>query len=95
VRSLFLDPGSYAHLVDLALSLIIYGISIRLFLKYKRDYMVPLLFMGLFLFPLQFSIWYLQPELVLDIPARLNILEVVYIFFVKFGVLFTILLIRR
>lgn len=95
MRGYLLDPGSYLQLFDLALALAIYVISIILFLRYKRDYMVPLLFLGLFLFPLQFSIWFLQPDVVLDLPSPLNILEAVYIFFVKFGLFLTLLLLRR
>ncbi|MFW6181965.1 MAG: hypothetical protein ACOC8N_09465 [Spirochaetota bacterium] len=90
-----LDPGSYLKLFDLALALAVYVMSVILFLRYKRDYMVPLLFIGLFLFPLQFSIWFLRPDAVLDLPAPMNILEVVYIFFIKFGLLVTLLLLRR
>lgn len=95
VRAYLLDPGSYLELFDLALALAVYVISIVLFLRYKRDYMVPLLFLGLFLFPLQFSIWFLQPDAMLDLPAPMNILEAVYIFFIKFGLLVTLLLLRR
>jgi hypothetical protein len=95
VRGYLLNPGSYLQLFDLALVLALYVVSIVLFLRYKRDYMVPLLFLGLFIFPLQFSIWFLQPEAVLDLPSPMNLLEVVYIFFVKFGLFVALLLLRR
>jgi hypothetical protein len=53
------------------------------------------LFLGLFIFPLQFSIWFLQSRINLSFPMEINVLEVVYLFFVKFSVLVTLILARR
>jgi hypothetical protein len=90
-----LTPDRIFFLFDLALALCIYGISIVLFLTYKRGNLGPILFLGLFIFPLQFSIWFLQSKISLSFPLQANVLEILYIFFVKFSVLITLLLARR
>jgi len=90
-----LTPNMYFYLFDLALALCIYGISIVLFLTYQRGKLGPILFLGLFIFPLQFSIWFLQSRISLSLPMQINILEVVYLFFVKLSVLVTLILARR
>jgi hypothetical protein len=95
MRSFFLDPNFTVYLIDTLLAVAIYGFSIALFLKYKKDFMVPLLFFGLFLFPLQFSIWYLQPRITLVLPSKMNLLDVVYLLALKVSLLVTVLLIRR
>ncbi|MGQ9615036.1 MAG: hypothetical protein ACUVWJ_01400 [Spirochaetota bacterium] len=79
---------------DTALALIIYALSIILFLKYKRDFMTPVLFFGLFLFPLQFSIWFLRIRLDTALP-QVKLLEIVYIFFLKLSILVSLLMCRR
>ena len=79
---------------DTALALIIYALSIILFLKYKRDFMTPVLFFGLFLFPLQFSIWFLRTRLDTALP-QVKLLEIVYIFFLKLSILVSLLKCRR
>jgi hypothetical protein len=88
-------PTVYFYLFDLALAVCIYGISIVLFLTYKRGKLGPILFLGLFIFPLQFSIWFLQSRISLSFPMQIDILEVFYLFFVKFSVLVTLILARR
>lgn len=90
-----LTPDRIFYLFDLALALCIYGISIVLFLTYKRGNLGPILFLGLFIFPLQFSIWFLQSRINVSFPLQDNVLEILYIFFVKFSVLITLLLARR
>jgi len=90
-----LTPTVYFYLFDLALAVCIYGIAIVLFLTYQRVKLGPILFLGLFIFPLQFSIWFLQSRISLSFPMEINILEVVYLFFVKFSVLVTLILARR
>jgi hypothetical protein len=80
--------------VDTAFAIIIYALSIVLFLKYKRDFMTPVLFFGLFLFPLQFSIWFLRTRLDSTVP-QVKLLEIVYIFFLKLSVLVSLLMCRR
>ncbi len=85
----------YFYLFDLALAVCIYGISIVLFLTYQRGKLGSILFLGLFIFPLQFSIWFLQSRISLSLPMQINILEVVYLFFVKLSVLVTLILARR
>jgi hypothetical protein len=66
-----------------------------LFLTYKRGKLGPILFLGLFIFPLQFSIWFLQSRISLSFPTQIDILEVVYLFLVKFSVLVTLVMARR
>jgi hypothetical protein len=89
------NPDIYFYLFDSALALCIYGISIVLFLTYKRGNLGPILFLGLFIFPLQFSIWFLQRRINLPLPGQINVLELLYLLFVKFSVLFTLLWARR
>jgi hypothetical protein len=88
-------PDFYFVLFDSALALCIYGISIVLFLTYKRRTIGPLIFFGLFVFPLQFSIWFLQSRFRISSPDQFNVLELVYLFSVKFSVLATLILERR
>jgi len=95
MRGFLINPDVYFHLCDLAIALIIYGISIALFLKYKRDYMTPVLFLGLFIFPLQFSIWFLQPKITLNLPSQFHILEIFYLLFVKTSILMALIFLRR
>jgi len=89
------SPDFYFSLFDSALALCIYGISIALFTTYKRGNIGPVIFIGLFIFPLQFSIWFLPGRINLTLPDQINVLEVFYLFFVKFSVLVTLLLARR
>ena len=88
-------PDIYFYLFDSALALCIYGISIVLFMTYRRGNIGPILFLGLFIFPLQFSIWFLQSRLNLSVPTQINVLELLYLFFVKFSILITMLLARH
>jgi hypothetical protein len=88
-------PDSYFMLIDTAFALCIYGMSMVLFLTYKRRTIGPLIFFGLFIFPLQFSIWFLQGRFVSPGPDQFNVLELVYLFAVKFSVLATLVLERR
>jgi hypothetical protein len=90
-----ISPELYFYLLDVVLALSMYVISIVLFLKYRRDNMVPLLFMGLFIFPLQFSMWFLPERVALAFPVQANILEIFYLFFIKISLLVTLLLSRR
>jgi len=85
----------YFRLLDLVIALMIYVFSVVLFLKYKRDYMTPILFFGLFVFPLQFAIWFLQSRLQVNLPPQFNVLEVFYIMFLKLSVLVTLIFVRR
>jgi hypothetical protein len=88
-------PDFYFILFDSALALCIYGISIVLFLTYKRRTIGPIIFFGLFIFPLQFSIWFLQSRFDVASPDQFNVLELVYLFSVKFSVLATLILEER
>jgi hypothetical protein len=94
---MFIDanPDTYFYLFDTALALCIYGISIVLFLTYKRGNLGPILFLGLFIFPLQFSMWFLKDRVHVRIPIEVNMLEILYLFLVKISVLVTLLRARR
>jgi len=85
----------YFRLFDLGVALAIYVLAVILFLKYKRDYMTPILFFGLFVFPLQFGVWFLQSRLQVNLPSQFNILEILYIMFIKLSVLTTLIFVRR
>ncbi len=85
----------YFRLFDLGVALAIYVLAVILFLKYKRDYMTPILFFGLFVFPLQFAVWFFQSRLQVNLPPQFNILEILYIMFIKLSVLVTLIFVRR
>ena len=95
MKQIFSFPGSYFYWFDMALVLCIYVLAAVLFLKHKREYITPLLVFGLFLFPLQFGIWFLSSNMQLAFFADTNILRVMYLFFLKLCVLLTVVLSRR
>ncbi|MFW6138010.1 MAG: hypothetical protein ACOC7U_02440 [Spirochaetota bacterium] len=91
----FSNPDVYFYWFDTALALAVYALSIYLFLRTKREYIIPVLFLGLFIFPLQFGIWFLQSKIDLTVMAYMNILEVFYLLFVKVCLLIAVLFFRR
>jgi hypothetical protein len=91
VRSYFTNPNNYFYVLDIALVLVVYGLSIVLFLKRKRGYIAPLLVFGIFLFPIQFSIWFLASKVNVVFFPNLNFFEVFYLLFLKACLIATIL----
>ncbi len=89
------NPDLMFKWFDLALGVGIYGLSVVLFLRHTKDYMAPILFLGLIIFPLQFSIWFLQRKFNFTFPSQINILEIFYLLFIKVCILMTLLLSRR
>lgn len=79
----FENPDLYFYGFDLALSLCLYGFSIALFLRQKREFLTPLLFFGLFIFPFQFSQWFLSEKIALVISTPVEIFEILYQLFIK------------
>lgn len=92
---LFFQPGVYFYWFDALLAFALLVISISLFLQHKRGYIAPILVLGLFLFPLQFSIWFLPTRIQLSVADGINILEVFYLLFLKLCFLISLLLSRR
>ena len=92
---LFVQPESYFYWFDVFLSFFLLVISAVLFLKHRRGYITPILFLGLFLFPLQFSIWFLPVRLPQALASGINILAIFYLLFVKLCFLISLLLSRR
>ena len=88
-------PDFYFRLFDLTVACAIYAFSIVLFFKYRRDYMTPVLFFGLFVFPLQFAVWFLQSKLQVNLPPQFNILEIFYLLFFKLSILVALIFVRR
>jgi len=80
---------------DVGLSLVIYAISIVLFIRHIRGYIIGILIFGLFVFPLQFSIWFLPSKPVQVSITTLNLFEVLYLILLKVAVLITLLLYER
>lgn len=95
MRIIFSNPDLYFYWFDVALTLCIYTLSIILFLKHKRGYITPLLFFGLFIFPLQFSMWFLSDKFNFIELVRTNFFEIFYLLFIKFCLILTIILARR
>jgi len=95
LRQIFSFPVSFFYWSDMALVMGIYVLAAVLFLKRKREHITPLLVFGLFLFPIQFGIWFLSSNAKIAFFADINILKVIYLFFLKLCVLLTIALSRR
>ena len=91
VRSYFSNPNTYFYWVDMALVIAIYVLSIILFFKRKRGSIAPLLVFGIFLFPIQFSIWVLAAKVNIVFFPNLNFFEVFYLLFLKVCLIATIL----
>jgi hypothetical protein len=91
----FIQPEYYFYWFDVLLSFSLLVLSVFLFIKHKRGYMTPILLLGLFLFPLQFSIWFLPTRMQLSEAYGINILEVFYLLFIKICFLISLLLSRR
>ena len=91
VRLYFSDPNNCLSWLDIALALAVYALSIVLFLKRKRGYIAPLLVFGIFLFPIQFSIWFLASKVNVVFFPNLNFFAVFYLFFLKVCLIATFL----
>jgi hypothetical protein len=91
LRAYFGDPNNCFYWLDMTLVIVVYAISIALFLKRKRGYITPLLVFGIFLFPIQFSIWFLASKVNVVFFPNLNFFEVFYLFFLKACLIATIL----
>jgi len=79
----FSNPDINFYWLDIVLSVCIYVFSIVLFLKHKKAYIIPLLIFGLFVLPLQFSMWFLREELNFIAQININSFRFIYLFFVK------------
>jgi hypothetical protein len=88
------SPDILFQWADVLFAFFFLVVSVYLFLRHKPGYITPILFMGLFLFPLQFSIWFL-PAQWLSGAFGINLLEILYLLFVKVCLLFALLLSRR
>jgi len=95
MRDIFSNPDVYFFWVDIAFSIGIYVLSVYLFLKHRRGYISSLLILGLFIFPLSFSIWFLSDKIGFAIPLPMDPLKMFYLFFVKFCLLFSLVLSKR
>jgi hypothetical protein len=83
VRAYFGNPNNCFYWVDMALVIVVYGLSIALFLNRNRGYIAPLLIFGIFLFPVQFSIWFLASKVNVVFFPNPGFFEVFYLFFLK------------
>ncbi|MBN2325191.1 MAG: hypothetical protein JXQ30_15790 [Spirochaetes bacterium] len=89
-----IEPDILFQWADVLFAFFFLAVSVYLFLRHKPGYITPILFMGLFLFPLQFSIWFV-PAQRLSGAFGINLLETLYLLFVKVCLLFALLLSRR
>jgi hypothetical protein len=84
------NPDINFYWLDIVLSACIYVFSLALFLKHKKAYIIPLLIFGLFVLPLQFSMWFLREELNFITQININFFRFIYLFFVKLCLILTI-----
>ena len=89
------NPDIKFYWLDVVLSVFIYAFSIALFLKYKKAYIIPLLIFGLFVLPLQFSMWFLRDELNFIAQININFFRFIYLFFAKLCLVLTIIISTR
>lgn len=75
---------------DSAMALALYGISLYLYIKRRRGYMQPLVLFGLFIFPLQFSIWFLWRDAQVVSSHSTRVTEIIYLLFVKISLLLSL-----
>jgi len=87
----FSNPDLYLYIFDTFMTLLIYVFSIVLFLKQKREYIAPLLIFGLFLFPIQFSIWFLKKNIESISIMGIGLFEIIYQLFLKLSLILTII----
>ncbi|UCB45421.1 MAG: hypothetical protein JSV25_14610 [Spirochaetota bacterium] len=96
MSSFFSGPGTYFYWSDVVIALGVYILALILILKHKRGYITPVLFFGLFIFPLQFSIWFLSSKLpVALVSSGINFLEIFYLLLLKLTLLVSLLSLRR
>jgi hypothetical protein len=87
----FSNPNNLFHWLDIALVIGIYALSVVLFLERKRGFIAPLLVFGIFLFPVQFSIWFLASRVNIVFYPNLNFFELFYLVFLKLCLIASIL----
>lgn len=87
----FSNPNNLFHWLDIALVIGIYALSMVLFLERKRGFIAPLLVFGIFLFPVQFSIWFLASRVNIVFYPNLNFFELFYLVFLKLCLIASIL----
>jgi hypothetical protein len=83
MRVYFSNPNNVFRWLDIALVLGIYALSVVLFLERKRGFVAPLLVFGIFLFPVQFSIWFLASRVNIVFYPNLHFFELCYLVFLK------------
>jgi len=85
------SPRNVFICIDMALVLVVYALSLILFLSRKRGSVAPILFFGMFLFPVQFGIWFLASKVNILVYPNLNFFELFYLLFLKFCLIASIL----
>ena len=77
---------------DILLSLVIYILAIISILRYRHGYIIPILIFGLFIFPIQFSIWFVPNKFLDTTIMGFRLIEIIYLLLLKFLLLISILL---
>jgi len=95
MRTILEQPHIIFYWCDSGFAFIIYIFAIVMLLQHRRGPVTPLLFLGLFIFPLQFSIWFLHTRMHVMVAAGSTILQVLYLVFLKFCVLLSIILSKK
>jgi hypothetical protein len=96
MNSFFPGPEYYFYWTDVCIAFGIYVLALILILKHRRGYITPVLLFGLFIFPLQFSIWFLSSKLPVVIASLgINFLEIIYLLLLKLTLLFSLLMLKR
>ncbi len=70
-------------IVDLALAAVIYTLSAVAILRYPHGYIIPLVIFGLFLFPLQFAIWFIPIKIFEVNILSFQVSDIVYLLLIK------------
>jgi len=95
MNSYFSNQDVYLYCFDTFLALVVYGLSIVLFLKQKREYILPLLIFGLFIFPVQFSIWFLKNNIDIMSIIDVSLFKVLYLLLLKVSLILTIIFSKK
>ncbi|RKY01136.1 MAG: hypothetical protein DRP54_04215 [Spirochaetes bacterium] len=86
-----LIPENIFKWSDIILALIIYIVSIVMLIHHFRGESLPILIFGVFIFPIQFNIWFLENKWDMKISNYYTVLQIIYLLFLKLCILFSLL----
>jgi len=86
------DPLTIFKWFDIFLALVIYVLAIISILRYRHGYIIPMLIFGLFIFPIQFSIWFVPNRFFDTTIMGFRLIEIIYLLLLKFLLLVSLIL---